>query len=107
MEIKKGQAGKWQVLSLEGRLDITTAPQLEQVGTSFIEEGAYNLALDFNDLAYISSAGLRVILIMGKKTKALGGQLILCGLHDMVAEIMEESGLSALFNTYAALSDLE
>ena len=61
MKINQKLNGTNLLISLDGRLDTTTAPELEAVLKEALE-GITNLTLDFNNLAYISSAGLRVIL---------------------------------------------
>ena len=62
--IKKEEAGKI-VLSLIGKLDTTTAPNLEKVINEISKDE--ELVLDFKDLSYVSSAGLRVLLIIAKR----------------------------------------
>ena len=84
MEIKKTENGTHITMALTGRLDTTTAPQLEAELKDCMD-GADALTLDFEKLDYISSAGLRVLLaaqkVMGKK----GGMK----LHNVCPEIME------------------
>ena len=80
------------VLKLEGRLDTTTAPELEQVINN---EGEVlkNLVLDFGKINYISSAGLRVILGAQKKMNAQGSMELINVSKD-VMEIFEMTGFA-------------
>ena len=64
MNIEKTQSGSDLVISLDGRLDTTTAPKLEAVLKTSLE-GIDKLTLDFSGLSYLSSAGLRVVLTSG------------------------------------------
>lgn len=75
MTIQKTESGSRLTLKLAGRLDTTTAPELEKA----IEDlgDASELTLDFEDLEYLSSAGLRVLLMAHKKMKAVGGNFSL------------------------------
>lgn len=85
------------IVRLRGRLDSGNAPELERAVVEQIDAGIQRLILDFTSLDYISSAGLRVILLAGKKLRASGGKLVLCGLRSMVREVFEMSGFLALF----------
>lgn len=92
MEIRKNQDGANLTVEVEGRLDTTTAPQLEaELGTL---EGVSALALDFANLEYVSSAGLRVILASQKKMNASGGSMVIKNVNDSVMEVFEITGFA-------------
>lgn len=74
-------------LAVEGRLDTTTAPELEKAITK--AEGFGKLVMDFTDLEYISSAGLRVVL---KAHKLMDGEMVICGVNEVVNEVFEVTG---------------
>lgn len=81
-------------IALEGRLDTVTAPELE----SFINENFENggtITINCEKLAYISSAGLRVLLGAQKKTK---GSLKLTGVCELVMEVFEMTGFCDILN---------
>ena len=59
------------------------------------------MILDFADLQYLSSAGLRSLLVMAKKAKALSGSLALCGLQGVVREIVTVAGFDSVLPLYA------
>ncbi len=92
MTIDKVQNGTSLKVKVSGRLDTTTAPQLEDELKSSIE-GVESLELDFSDLEYISSAGLRVLL-SAQKTMNTQGQMTLTGVNDTIMEIFEVTGFS-------------
>ncbi|AOY60347.1 MULTISPECIES: STAS domain-containing protein [Desulfococcus] len=92
MEIIEQQQNDAWIFRIDGRLDSNTAPDLETTVFNAIERGARNMVIDFGSLAYISSAGLRVILKTAKDLKRLDGSLVLCAMQDYVREVFEISG---------------
>ena len=66
-----------------------------------LASGATRILLDFTQLDFISSAGLRTLLLAGKKLKKQGGELCLCSLNETVKDVFDISGFSALFKVYA------
>lgn len=81
-----------QVLKMIGRLDSNTSPQLEKDLLGRVNEGGAQLVVDFTQLDYISSAGLRVLLMAAKRSKQTNGKLALCCLKDHIREVFEISG---------------
>jgi len=102
MEVKTQMKGKVNVISLVGDLDSNTAPATEAEMSKQIVAGCC-LALDLSQLRYISSAGLRVLLMIGKQLKTQGGRWAFCGLSDEIADIMEMTGFSGFFTVYPDL----
>lgn len=90
MEIKKTVNGTAMDIALEGRLDTTTAPELE---TEFKLSlgGVTELTLDFAKLEYLSSAGLRVILA-AQKTMNKQGSMVICHVNETIMEVFEVTG---------------
>ncbi|MBR5966609.1 MAG: STAS domain-containing protein [Treponema sp.] len=91
MEIKQTKDANKLTVELSGRLDTTTAPQLEEALASALD-GVKDLVFDFNQIQYISSAGLRVLLNTQKKISAAGGSMKLVGVNDVVREVFEVTG---------------
>lgn len=79
-----------------GRIDSVTGPAFERDILQQIESGQRRLLLNFGDLLYISSAGLRIVLLAAKRMKNSGGQLVLCSLNPQIAEVFEISGFSRI-----------
>lgn len=96
MAIEVTNADGAKVFNLIGRLDSNSAGEAEQTVLEAVNGGASRLVFDFQDLDYISSAGLRVILVAAKRMKANGGKLALCGMQEHVAEVFEMSGFLAI-----------
>ena len=92
MEILKNKNGSSLVIALEGRLDTTTAPQLEAELNSSLED-ITELTLDFENLKYISSAGLR-ILLAAQKTMNKQGSMKLQHVNSDIMEVFEITGFS-------------
>ncbi|MBB6560702.1 anti-anti-sigma factor [Acidovorax soli] len=85
------------ILRPRGRLDSSSSPELERVVTEQLEAGIQRVVFDLSALDYISSAGLRVVLLAGKKLRASKGKLVLVGLSAMVREVFDMSGFLTLF----------
>jgi anti-anti-sigma factor len=93
--INKKQENSKIVFALEGRLDTTTAPQLQEVLLPAFEE-TNEISLDFGNLAYVSSAGLRVLLMGQKEAKKKDGSMTLCGVSQEIMEVFEMTGFAAM-----------
>lgn len=105
MDITETKHDQYSVFKLNGRLDSNTAMGFEQKLFESIENGAQRLILDFQDLDYISSAGLRVILKATKNLKGADGKLVLCAMQDYVKEVFEISGFDSFLPIVATLDD--
>lgn len=92
MTIEKTQNGETLILKVIGRLDTSTAPQLEAEMNDSLDS-AKDLILDFSELEYISSAGLRVIL-KAQKIMNKQGTMKLTGVNDTVMEVFDITGFS-------------
>lgn len=90
MTIGKKIENEKVILTISGRLDTQTAPELEKE-LDKLEEGCKELIFDMSDLAYISSAGLRVIL-KAQKYMNTKGEMKLVGVNESVMEIFEITG---------------
>ena len=96
LNINKETNGTTLKVKLDGRLDTTTAPQLEGELKESLE-GVTELDFDFNDLQYISSAGLRVLLSM-QKIMNKQGEMTVRGANEDIREIFEVTGFSDILN---------
>ncbi len=81
-------------IAIEGRLETTTAPEIEAVVKSELE-GITDLTFDFNKLDYISSAGLRVLLA-AQKIMNKQGDMKIVGANEIVKEIFDVTGFSEI-----------
>ena len=92
LNIEKKATGSELVLALTGRLDTTTAPELEAMLKESLD-GVTNLTLDMGALEYISSAGLRVLLSAQKIMTRQGGMKV-THVNETIMEIFEVTGFS-------------
>ena len=92
LNIKKTAEGKELKIALEGRLDTTTAPQLEEEVKAGIE-GIETLVFDIADLEYISSAGLRVLLA-AQKIMNKQGSMVVKNVSEVIQEIFDVTGFA-------------
>jgi anti-sigma B factor antagonist len=90
MTINKTQNGTSYTFNLAGRLDTTTAPELETALSPCFAD-ATELTLDFADLEYISSAGLRVLL-SAQKVMNKQGKMVLKNVNETIMEVFEVTG---------------
>lgn len=96
MNIKKNVNGSVLSVELEGRLDTTTSPKLEEELKSSVA-GITSLVIDFGKLEYISSAGLRVLLAM-QKIMNRQGEMLLKNVSETVMEVFEVTGFVDILN---------
>ena len=100
LKIAAEDQGKNKVLRLDGRLDAVSSPALEKKIFEFVEGGHIRILLDFSQVDYLSSAGLRLMLSATKKVRAKGGLLVFCSLQDEVMEIVKMAGFERMLPIY-------
>lgn len=89
----------------EGNLDTNTAPDAETAINKLLDDGARKILINFENLNYISSAGLRILLGTAKKMKSISGTLIICSLNQTVQEVFDISGFSTILSLAANETD--
>jgi len=97
MNIQETTRGGVSVLAPHGRIDTTTSPALEAAVRRTVDAGARAMLIDFGGVEYISSAGLRVLLVLAKRMRDLGGRVVLCGLRQPVQQVFQLAGFLPLF----------
>jgi anti-sigma B factor antagonist len=105
MQIDLDTRNNISVFNLRGRLDSNTSPELEAVIASQIENGSNSMIINFENLDYISSAGLRVILKTTKDLKRREGKLMLCAMQDYVKEVFEIAGFDTFLPIVPTMDD--
>ena len=93
MEIKKTIDDAKTVIAVAGRVDTTTAPELE-AGLKL--EGGETLVLDLSGVPYMSSAGLRCLLSAQKSLMTGGGSMTIVGIQPAVKEVLDITGMSGI-----------
>ncbi len=92
MDITSRIDGDLTLLDVVGRIDAATSPNLEHAVNTAIGGGIHNVIFDMRQVSYVSSAGLRAILMAAKKAKSAGGGVAVFGLQPSVAEVFNVSG---------------
>ena len=96
MQISEELKSEALVIVASGRIDSNTASQLEAVLPDRVQANDATV-MDLSDVAYVSSAGLRVLLKGAKIAKTTGHRLVLSGLSPSVQEVFDISGFSSIF----------
>ena len=105
MEIVELKEGAVNTFRLQGRLDSNTSQSFEKRLMDAISDGAKNVIIDFKELDYISSAGLRVILKATKTIKRQDGKIMLCSMQDYVKEVFEIAGFDSFLPIVPTMDD--
>lgn len=92
MNINKKMDGDTLTVNISGRVDTTTAPELEQSLKESMAD-CKTLVIDFTDVEYISSAGLRTLLV-AQKTMNKKGRMVLTHVNEVIMEIFDVTGFS-------------
>lgn len=102
MEMSEEVVSGARILSLSNRLDAVTSKPVEERILGLINGGEHRLVVDLARLEYISSAGLRVLLLAAKRMKAVDGRLALCSPTDHVRQVFEISGFASVISIHAS-----
>ena len=86
------------IVAFDGNLDTNTSPEAELKINELIDNGAQKLLVNFENLNFIASSGLRVLLATAKKLKASGGDLRICELNATVQEVFDISGFVTILS---------
>ena len=105
MEVIEKRQDGISIVRLLGRLDSNTSPEFEERLFGVIEDGERSVVVDFEELDYISSAGLRVLLKAAKELKRSQGKIVLCSMKDYIKEVFEIAGFVSLFPIVSSLGD--
>jgi anti-sigma B factor antagonist len=105
MEIIEENQDGINIYKLNGHLDFNTSQGFEDKLIQAIDDGSKSMIIDFKNLDYISSAGLRVILKATKALKREDGKIMLCDMQDYVKEVFEISGFDSLLPIVGSMGD--
>ena len=98
MEINQENNNGIEIFSVQGSLDSNTSTEFETLIYTALENGQRKLILNLENLDYISSAGIRVMLKTTKDLKRMDGSIVLCALQDYVKEVFEIAGFDGYLN---------
>lgn len=97
MEIHEARSGDFLILEPVGHLDTRTANEFEKKIVQCLGAGERRFIIDLVSIEYMSSAGLRVLLMLAKKSDGIDGEVILCSLNDSVREVFDIAGFHSVF----------
>lgn len=93
-------------ISVRGQVDSQTSLTVETaLDETILEHGHYRLIVDFSDVTYISSSGLKVLVSAWRKARESGGDVLLVGLQPRIFEVFEMIGFDMMFNIYDSIQD--
>ena len=105
MEIREERRDGILVVAPVGRVDSVSSGDLEGRLIGHLAPADRRLVVDFRDVEYISSAGLRVLLMLAKRLRDSGGELVLCSMDRAVRMTFELAGFMPIFTVVASRED--
>ena len=101
MEITVQEFKHCDMITIKGRIDSATAPQLSQALEAANNNGKYKLVVNMSDLEYMSSAGFRALLAAQRNSKRYNrGEVVLAVVPERIREALELAGFTELFKTF-------
>jgi stage II sporulation protein AA (anti-sigma F factor antagonist) len=105
MPLKTRQQGNATIIQIEGRLDTVNYAAFETEAVALLSNGSKMFVFDCTTLTYVSSAGLRALLTLRKRTHAMGVRMRLCQLQPAVRQVFEISGFLDIFDLHPTVED--
>jgi len=105
MELSKSTIKGWQIIGVSGQLDSKTIGDLRDYLDENIK-GDLPVALELSEVPFMSSAGLRTMLILFRKTQDMNVKLCLVGLNEEIAETMKVTGFYQYFRNYSNIAEI-
>jgi anti-sigma B factor antagonist len=102
MDISEDRKADAVILALSGKLDATTAKTFEDRILGVINSGTQRLVVDLSQLDYVSSSGLRVLILAAKRLQTVGGKIVLCSMKDHVRQVFDLAGFSSMLSIYGS-----
>ncbi|MEW5989425.1 MAG: STAS domain-containing protein [Chloroflexota bacterium] len=100
MEISVQSFKRVELLSVSGRIDSGTAPQLEESLRQLTDNGRHRIVAELSGVSYMSSAGLRALVGALRECKKHGGEVVIATPSERVADVLKLAGLDAVFQVF-------
>ncbi|OQX87954.1 anti-anti-sigma factor [candidate division KSB1 bacterium 4484_87] len=97
-EVSRRQKNEVEILEIKGYLDAHTAPSLENAIQELIDSDTYQIVINFRDLAYISSAGLGVLMGFIENIREHGGDIKLCEMNEKIYRVFDLLGFPKIYD---------
>ncbi len=104
MNVETQEAGDVVVVRLVGELDGRTAPQVEDSLVAVIQPGC-KVLLEMSGVSYMSSAGLRILLLLYRQITGQNGRVVLVGLQELLRDTMSITGFLDFFEDYESIAE--
>jgi anti-anti-sigma factor len=98
--IKRIPRPSLHIVPLAGRIDAATAPLVNRAVREVMAQGARQIIVELRDVTFLSSSGLRTLLLLARELRREGGDLILCSLQPQVAEVFHLTGFDQIFQLH-------
>lgn len=105
VKLRQEERGGVLILHFKGRLDAVSAPPAEKQIMDIIGAGHSKLVLEFSEVEYLSSAGMRLLLASTKRVRTSGGKLVLCQVGAMAMDVLKMSGFDHVLEIVPNLDD--
>lgn len=105
MNITTSKKDEFTIVNVDGRIDTSNYNQFENEMNKLIADGVLKIIIDCSNLNYISSSGLRILLIVHKKLTASNGDLRLSSLRSNIYEVLAISGFTSIFKIYSHVEE--
>jgi anti-sigma B factor antagonist len=102
MEITEDKKGDIVILALSGKLDASTSKTFEDKLLADIDSGGQRFVIDLAQLEYVSSSGLRVLLVAAKRLTSSKGKIVLCSLKDHIRHVFDLAGFSSILTIFGS-----
>ena len=90
IQVEQEEKEKILVIRFKGKLDAISSPQMEDKLSELMNSGQINIIINLEKIDYLSSAGIRMLLIIFKKIRSLGGNFVLCSVTEPVLEVLQK-----------------
>lgn len=98
VQVSEDQEDGILILRIGGRLDAASSPLLERQVNTYIDSGNMKLLLNFEHVEYLSSAGMRLLLSVGKKLKSKAGKMVIAAVSSEVMDVIKMAGFDHILN---------
>ncbi len=102
MEFSSKEMKRCEIAHISGRVDSSTAPEMQEYLNGLLKRGRYNLVLNLRDVSFLSSAGLRALLTTLQACKKHGGDVRLSEVSDQVARVLELTSFDVYFKCFTS-----
>lgn len=105
MDIREELRDGIVVVAPQGRIDSNTSAKLERKLLALLEQASRGIVIDFAAVDYISSAGLRVVLVLAKRLRGGSAALVLCQLNGLIQDVFKMSGFNKVLAIVATRAE--